>query len=177
LPVAPVRAPAGESAIAPLTLEGLPAEIDALGRRWLRKVEFHLTVIGRAVIERVGEGDPASWRRIAAVVAGQSVGPVRLTGELRHVKRPEEPQLQTIVAMAECPALAGVYAELSETLDTDLSPPPAHVTLYSTDPARGIGLNDEQQLAERAPGLPAAEQEALRRAMRFDEVFGPWTHG
>jgi hypothetical protein len=46
------------------------------------------------------------------------------------------------------------------------------VTLYSTDPERGIGINDEAQLRERAPALSEEEQQELRRALRFDEVFG-----
>ena len=44
---------------------------------------------------------------------------------------------------------------------------PAHVTLYSTDPAAGIGIVDEAELAERAPALSEAEQEQVRRAMSF----------
>ena len=167
-----VRAPAGESAVAPLVLDGLPAEIDALGRRWLRKVEFHLTIIGKAVIERAGCGDPRAWKRVAAVLAERSISPIRATGELRHVSDPDEPELETIVAMVECPALARIYTELSLAFGADLAPPPAHVTLYSTDPQRGIGINDERQLAERAPELSDSDQDQLRRAMRFDEVFG-----
>jgi hypothetical protein len=172
LQVAPVRAPTGESAIAPLVLDGLPAEIDGLGRRWPRKVEFHVTVIGKAVIDRLAGGDPGVPKRVAAVVAGRSVAPIRTTGELRHVRHPDDPELETIVAMVECPALAAIYTELSAALGADLSPPPAHVTLYSTDPERGIGINDERELGERAPELSDAEQHALRRAMQFDELFG-----
>jgi hypothetical protein len=77
--------------------------------------------------------------------------------------------------MVRCPALAEVYEELSAHPGAELAPPPAHVTLYSTDPDRGIGLNDERQLAERAPGLSEKDQEELRLAMRFDEVFEPPT--
>jgi hypothetical protein len=173
LRVARVRAPVGESAIAPLALEGLPAEIDALGRRWLRKVEFHVTIIGKSVIERAGRGDPGAEKRVAEAVAGRSVSPIRVTGELRRVRHPDELGLETIVAMVDCPALVGIYTELSAALGADLSPPPAHVTLYSTDPKQGIGINNVRELAELAPELSDAEQLELRRAMRFDEVFGP----
>jgi hypothetical protein len=131
-----------------------------------------VTVIGKAVVDRVGGGDPATWKQVSAVLAGRSVGPVHATGELRHVRHPEDAELETIVAMVECPALAGIYGELSDTLGAGLAPPPAHVTLYSTDPERGIGINDAGQLAKRAPTLSDAKQEELRRAMGFDEVFG-----
>jgi hypothetical protein len=89
------------------------------------------------------------------------------------VRHPDEPGFETIVVMVECPALAGVYRDLSAELGRRLSPPPAHLTLYSTDPERGIGINDDDQLRERAPGLSAREQEEVRRAMRFEEVFEP----
>jgi hypothetical protein len=47
----PVQAQRGESAIAPVEIDGLLDEIEALGRRWQRKVEFHMTVLGAARIE------------------------------------------------------------------------------------------------------------------------------
>jgi hypothetical protein len=167
----PVRARPGESAIAPVEIEGLPAEIDALGRRWQRKVEFHMTVIGAARIEEVAGNDRTFIDRTARVLEGRSVGPIYVTAEVRRVRHPDEPGFETIVVMVECPALAGVYRDLSSELGAELTPPPAHVTLYSTDSARGIGINNEAQLRERAPALSAREQEEVRRALRFAEVF------
>jgi hypothetical protein len=172
---APVQARPGESAIAPVEIDGLPDEIEGLGRRWQRKVEFHMTVIGAARIEMISRGDPAGPERVARLLNGRSVGPIYVTRELRRVRHPDEPGFETIVVMVECRALAGVYRELSARLGAELAPPPAHVTLYSTDPERGIGVNDERQLAERAPGLSEKDKEELRLAMRFDEMFEPPT--
>ena len=62
---------------------------------------------------------------------------------------------------------------VAKELGANLCPLPSHVTLYSTDPKDGIGINNETQLRERAPELSEEEQEELRRAMQFDEVFGP----
>jgi hypothetical protein len=168
---APLQAPIGESVIAPLTIEGLPVAIEALGRQWQRKVEFHMTVIGAPIIE----GHQLPWQDVAALTAGRIVGPITPTRELRCVRHPDERSLQTLVVMVDCPALGALYAELSGALGARLIPPPAHVTLYSTDPQEGIGINDEAQLRERAPALSGQEQEELRRAMCFDEVFEPRT--
>ena len=63
--------------------------------------------------------------------------------------------------------LEELYRDLSSALGVDLSPPPAHVTLYSTDPTEGIGIVDKAELADRAPALSEAEQEEVRRAMSF----------
>jgi hypothetical protein len=169
----PVQARSGESAIAPVEIDGLPDVIEALGRRWRRKVEFHMTVIGAARIEEVAREDRGVPDRVARLLDGRGVGPIYVTRELRRVRHPDEPGFETIVVMVECPVLAAVYRDLSSELGAELAPPPAHVTLYSTDPERGIGLNDEGQLKERAPALRAQEQEEVRGAMRFDEVFEP----
>jgi hypothetical protein len=72
----------------------------------------------------------------------------------------------------DAPGLIPIYRELEAALDTAMTPPPAHVTLYSTDPASGIGIDDEAQLAERAPELAPAEQAEIMAAMRFELVFG-----
>lgn len=167
----PLEAPAGESVIAPVSIDGLPPEIDALGRRWQRKVEFHMTVLAAAVIEQIGGGDAAIWERVAGLLAGQTVGPIFVTREVRRVRDPERAELETLVVMVQCPALEPLYAELSIQLEAELTAPPAHVTLYSTHPEEGIGINDLQQLRERAPGLSEEEQEEVRRGMGFDEVF------
>jgi hypothetical protein len=169
----PVHARPGESAVAPVEIDGLPDEIEALGGRWQRKLEFHMTVIGAARIEEVAREDPAAPDRVARVLDGRGVGPIYVTRELRRVRHPDEPGFETIVVIVECPALAGVYRDLSAELDAELAPPPAHVTVYSTDPERGIGINDERQLRERASPLSAQEQEEVGRAMRFEEVFKP----
>ena len=168
----PVEAPPGESAVAPVEIEGLPREIEALGMQWRRKVEFHMTVLAGAVIEGLGAGDPGVRQAITAMLGGRQVGPILVTREVRHVRHSEECELETIVVMVECPALEGLFEELSDAFGAQLEPPPAHVTLYSTDPERGIGINDGEQLRSRAPELPENQQREVRQAMDFDAVFG-----
>jgi hypothetical protein len=46
------------------------------------------------------------------------------------------------------------------------------VTVYSSDPLQGIGLDDDRELAERAPALTDPQQQEVMRAMKFSEVFG-----
>ena len=167
----PLEAFTGQSVIAPVEVEALPARIEALGRPWRRKVEFHMTVLGAAVIEEVGEGDAGIWEVLRTLLGERSIGPILVTRQVRRVTHPERPGLEALVVMVRCRALKPLYEELSEELGVTLMPPPAHVTLFSTDPKRGIGINDRQQLRERAPALSEQEQEEVRRAMRFDEVF------
>jgi HD domain len=161
----------GHSIVAPLRIEGLPAEIFALGSPWRRKLEFHLTAASAATLRRAGAGRLDLWELVTQVVAGRSVGPVLAGDEVRLVTHPHAPELRTLIVMAEARGLARLHEDLSAALGARLSPPPTHVTLYSTDPTRGIGIDDEQQLAERAPALTEPEQREIRRAMSFDQVF------
>lgn len=169
----PLHVVKGESVIAPLQIDGLPPEIETLGRSWLRKVEFHLTAVPAALIERLASRSPVAWDVVADVASGRSIGPVLVSDDVRAVRHPEEPSLRTLIVMAEAQAISRLYGDLSAVLHESLRPPPTHITLYSSDPQRGIGINDPCQLAERAPALSSRNQEQARRAMSFDEVFPP----
>ncbi len=153
----------GHSLVIPLIIEGLPAEIEVLGRRWVRKREFHLTVLAARVIDGLG----ASWDAVVEVASGRGLGPVQALDEARRATHPEKPELQTLIIMALCPGLKELYDDLARRFRAPLAPPPTHVTLYSTDAAEGIGMVDERELASRAPPLAADEEAAVRRAMRF----------
>jgi hypothetical protein len=118
------------------------------------------------VIEALGEG-PDIWKRVTRVASGRYLGPVMARDEVRRVTHPQKPQLRTLIVMADCPGLDELYADLSRELGPELPLPPAHVTLYSTDPSAGIGIVSQAELAERAPPLTAQEQQEVRRAMSF----------
>jgi hypothetical protein len=164
---------AEHSVVAPLIIEGLPARIDALGMEWERKREFHLTVLPRALVEAVAahrRGRPEPWDAVAGVLSGRALGPLTTRDDVRRVTRPDD-ELRTLIVMVDAPGLVPIYRDLSAALEVQLRPPPAHVTLYSTDPAHGIGIENDPQLAERAPPLTSAQQREVRDAMRFDTAF------
>ena len=162
---ASIHVVAGHSLVVPLIIQRLPPFASALGRRWQRKREFHLTAVPARLIDGLSGPREQIWDRVAEVASGRRLGPIRARRELRRVSDPEEPALQTLIVMADCPGLEELYDELSRVLGAELSPPPAHVTLYSTDPAAGIGIVDEAELKARAPALGEAEQAELRRAL------------
>jgi hypothetical protein len=104
---------------------------------------------------------------VIEVASGRYLGPVTASDDVRRVRHPDDQELQTLIVMADCPGLEDLYSDLSSALQVALTPPPAHVTLYSTDPAEGIGIVDQSELAERASALSAAEQDEIRRVMGF----------
>jgi hypothetical protein len=162
---------AGNSLVAPVIVEGLPETIEALGESWLRKLEFHLTAVSATALERAGGGRPDLWEVVTRISSGRSIGPISTRSEVRRVSDPERPDLRTLIVMADASGLAALLRDLSEALGVGLSPPPAHITLYSSDPAAGIGIDDQDQLGKRAPLLTRKQQDEVRRAIAFDEVL------
>ena len=156
----------GQSLVIPLMVEELTESIEALGRRWHRKREFHLTVMVSRLLDPPEER-PDVWDRVVKVASGRQLGPVRAGEEFRRVSHPDRADLETLIVMVDCPGLEQLVRDLSDALGRRLPVPPAHVTLYSSDPAQGIGIADEQELAERAPPLSEPQQEEIRRAARW----------
>jgi hypothetical protein len=173
VPDLPLSVEPGRSVVAPVQIEGLPERIDALGAFWLRKVEFHVTAISAAAVEGLGADDPgAAWATVAAVADGRSIGPVLVFDEVRRVRDSARPELRTLIAMAHAAGLDALHDDLSAALGQALGPPPAHITLYSSDPQAGIGIDNEWELVQRAPRLGLSALQEVREAMRFECVFG-----
>ena len=128
LPAAATRAPAPS-----LELEGLSLA---------RKIEFHVTLLDRALGARVqapaAGGAPAA--RLPALFAAQDWD-WRATGErwLLLEARPEGAN-HSVVELLEMPALARFRAQVGELLGETLPDPPAHVTLYVAGDPIGIGI-------------------------------------
>lgn len=158
---ASIHVVAGHSLVVPL-IGDLPEIATCLGRRWRRKRELHLTVVAERRLEAL---DERGWDRVVRVASGRRLGPVRVGDDIRRVRHPERQELETLVAMAECAGLAELIADLVRATGVRLPVPPVHVTLYSTDPAKGIGITDQRELEELASRLGEPELEEVRRAI------------
>lgn len=167
---APLSGGGDSSIVAPLQIDGLPPEIELGEQGWQRKQEFHLTAISRSAFFGA-RGSRDDWKHAEQLAVGRTVDPVLPRRELRVAHDPEHPGLSTVILMVDCPALAPLYDELGRRLGIALPLPPAHVTLYSTDPAEGIGLADDAELQQLAPRPDPAAQEQLQHALRLSQVF------
>src|SRR5436309_9741597 len=87
----------GTSLVVPVIITGLPEEIEALGRRWRRKREFHMTAASAEVIERAGGDRDDTWDRVTRAASGRSIGRIRARPEVRRVRRPDQSDLETLV--------------------------------------------------------------------------------
>src|SRR5581483_5621447 len=119
----------GASVVVPVIIDDLPERIEALGKSWERKVEFHVTVISPA---KLPADDSEAWRTVTQVCAGRALGPITARHEVRRVGgHPAKPQLRTLIVMVDVPGFPTLFEDLSAAFGTRMAPPPAHVTVYS----------------------------------------------
>jgi hypothetical protein len=140
----------------PLTLVGLERELELLGLPWQRKHEFHVTALSaERLVNLTGRDIDIVWRAVERASVRHEIGTVTLrVRELRLVHEDDE---RTLVVMSDVEGLDELYETLSGRLDTEISPPPAHVTLYTRPGGKGIGLHDDADLRELTRPLTDAE--------------------
>lgn len=138
LPIPPERWAPPESAV---VLDGLVFE---------PKRELHVTLIGRGLGQTL-HGEPGRrGLRIQTVheAFDRQDWSFTRTGELLRLEKRELPghgrgrAIGSLIERIDMPAMAAFYDTLAELLGRGLAIPPAHVTLYTTGRARGIGLPD-----------------------------------
>lgn len=109
-----------------------------------RKNEFHVTLLDRALCERVhdpaAEGAPA--QAIAGLFAGYDWAWQSRAERWLLLDADEEPPAHSVIELIEMPALAQFRAAVGVLLGLPLPATPAHVTLYVAGQPIGIGLRD-----------------------------------
>ena len=159
---------------------GLAAAVTVDGTAFVAKAEHHITVFGASVgrlLLAAFKDDPALRGRIDARTRAMGWS-WRRRGLWYRLARDEPKPLTTIIELVEAP-IARFYAAVAGDVDAArfpelaavlASPPPPHVTLYTSDPAgaAGIGLHraaDLDEALERArtaaPGEPRLRAYAL----------------
>ncbi len=185
------------SMIAPVAPEQLAAlgELPgslALGRTsFLRKAELHFTILNYAIGKLITKACQARADLRDTIDAAAAAHPWALvpSDTFYHLVQdiPGKPVLQTIVVLIDAP-IAAFYGKLYDRVENDpdavmialrdalVTPPPPHVTLYTTDPAgtAGIGLNTlaELQGAIERSVAPAATPGLRAYRLHSDVVRG-----
>lgn len=152
---------AATSAILSIPPLDLPSTVELSGSHWLAKKELHVTLLGRDAMESIGRGS-----RGPVVVRDAAKGmelEVRLTDELWLL---EEPPASTIIARAEVPDAAELFAKISDASGAKLEEPPYHVTLFTRGTSRGIGVHSLEELRSAGRELTDAERKRLLDQIR-----------
>jgi hypothetical protein len=120
------------------------------GREFAPKDELHVTLVGRALGDELrhvlGERRDAATRPAFEALDWS----YRRSGRGVLVERPGAGDgmraTATVIEPIEMPALDFYYRWLGSLLGRELAVPPAHITLYTLDGARGIGIPSMRSL-------------------------------
>lgn len=141
-----------------------PAPVEFEGKTFQPKDEVHITIIGSSLgaelaglfdeypdlVEEVREAlDDTPWS-------------YRLKDEWYHVLREEgvddKPYAESIIRMAEVPAIESFYERLRALTGLEIAPRPAHVTLYIYADDQGIGVATWEEFEQRVVKEVSPEQ-------------------
>ena len=118
--------------------DSLPETLEWKGKTFLKKKEFHITLVHAPVI--LMEQLIQVFNRF---VARTSVELERFENEFRSQKKEAN---ETIVIRCVATNLIELFQEINTTLSIDLPLQPAHVTLYSIDENVGIAIDSVTEM-------------------------------
>ncbi len=152
----------------PVNLFLLPEKVEVLGKTWVRKNEFHISVFDPSqVAEQLGAPIEKVRKFSAQAASDITIGSIGFTGEVRLAKLEKR---QSIVLMCTVSGLDSFYQRFSQLADTLLAAAPTHVTIYTTEGGRGIWIRDEEELNSRTQLLNDDEAAVVKQAINFDSI-------
>jgi hypothetical protein len=136
-------------------LPALPENITVEGKELLLKTSFHTTLLCAKDVQRVLDNNwdaelttEVAERVIKVFNDFVSKKPLEFrgfTGEFRFVERGDK---KSIVAMCEVSNVDELFTHVNSELGIVMPVQPTHVTLYTLQPNKGIGISDQGQLSE-----------------------------
>jgi hypothetical protein len=132
---------------------GLPdTEVVFKGKVFKPKEELHITIVSREAAEKMKahlEARPED-REVVETLIEAADWTYRKGSQYFHVR--EEPEVETLIQMAEVRGLDPFYRRISRLIGHKLELPPTHITLYTRGTERGIGLPDSKVFGQLAQG-------------------------
>ncbi|MFC1787866.1 hypothetical protein ACFLZY_01455 [Patescibacteria group bacterium] len=152
----------GSGASIDVEVPGIPEELEVLGQKWIKKPEFHITLIGFATkldklikTAAATRGEKVSNKEVKNMIkdvleklSETSRFEVKMSNELRKAERDED---RTLIQMGEVEGvdefLRSIEAEFQLEPES-LKSPPVHITLYTGENGNGIGISTQEKLEE-----------------------------
>ncbi|MFW6069976.1 MAG: hypothetical protein ACOC9X_02930 [bacterium] len=132
-----------------------PAPVEFEGKTFWPKDEVHITIIGSSLgakLAKTLEGDSDLLEQVRAAV-DETPWSYRLEDEWYHVVREEgvddKPYAESIIRMAQVPAITSFYERLQALTALEIAPRPTHVTLYFYRDEQGIGVATWEEFEQR----------------------------
>jgi hypothetical protein len=147
--------------------EGLPSSIVIKGHKLLLKSEFHISLIKTAFAAelidktRMEEIQDEIYTLFIDFISKQPLNTFYSDNQFRFV---ELDIRKTLVGLVNVPHLTEFFDELRAKFGVDIPNQPTHITMYTLQPEKGIGILSEQQLEEASQSVEVPELAALKLA-------------
>lgn len=166
-----------------LTADGfnLPETMNFLGDHWVRKAEFHVTILrSKKEIARELKGinppealsNNEAERKVNGSINDISEGKsfkVKLGNEIRVI---QDGDRKTIVRMVEVEGIDNFLQGLGEKLGFPIEKTPTHVTLYTLENGKSIGISNEADLKRMTQELTHFDNQKLKKTLGLIGITG-----
>ncbi|XKT74544.1 MAG: hypothetical protein ACJKTH_00405 [Patescibacteria group bacterium UBA2163] len=140
----------------PVVLGTLPDTVAVEGVTLQRKDEFHVSLVCvKNILAQMSEVEERVLALFCEYIQEHDMPSVYFTGAFRFAENDER---KTLVALCEVENLTPFFDKLNEEFGIDIPYQPTHVTLYTLQPNKGIGLNTPDDLATLSREVNAPEE-------------------
>lgn len=135
--------------------KALPETLEVKGKKFLKKKEFHVTVINvpgtakRLSLKHPGKDLELELQKLLKeYVEEHSIRFLKFTGDLRLAISPE---FRSIAALSEMEGVEGYFDLIRAKYGLDIPTQPTHVSIYTLEggPAVGIDTKEEMESFEK----------------------------
>lgn len=149
-----------------LKLNNLPTDISVNGYKLYIKDEFHISIMALQNLARLI--DASNIEAVEAELKNDflefvTINPLNtynLNDEFRLVKRGKR---ATLVAMVDLPGVEDLFSRLRKNYSVDLPTQPTHITLYTLQPNRGIGILSQEEVDRESAKVDVPKLNGISR--------------
>lgn len=140
----------------------LPDTIELFGDTLLRKPHFHVSLL---CVEDIPSINPETESKILQHFCGFAAeNEIKLAGFTKEFRLAKYKERKSVVAMCEITNLLAFAEYLSQKIGIEIAPQPTHVTIYTLQPDKGIGLNSPAELEEKSEVVEVPEAVSIALA-------------
>lgn len=136
----------GYIALVNLRLPAMPDKVTLHDEVYTKKSEFHISLL---CIKRILSLLPNGVKEsdlIKDFIDFQHSHPLDTFESIHQIRIVEKDIRKALVLMVDVPALDVFFSELNKKYKVDLPLQPAHITLYTLQPEKGIGILSQGEL-------------------------------
>ncbi|PCI27726.1 hypothetical protein COB55_05210 [Candidatus Wolfebacteria bacterium] len=147
----------------PVLIESLPKTLEVNGKILFLKSSFHVSLV--CVKDIVSQYGTAAEQRVIDLlcnfVSENKISFTNYKDEVRYAVD-EETGRETLIVMSDVSNIDEFFKRLNKELGFNIEVPPTHITLYTLQPDKGIGLNTSSDIEEKSTILTEEIPEEIK---------------